>query len=839
MITTIKRPLKLKKVKKNIFQLFQRLIEDSNLFFYNIFLFIHFYYIFNLSSYELLNSDILVIFKILRDGRDFEYKDLDFYKFYCQTYEQLYFNPKKTEEKPLICGKNLDQVIQVNAGTILANITNNITINFEKYLDKFITCYMKNKCKDIFSYNSLIKKCSSYECYKETIVLIGLIDLLRVLTIQNDSCVVPILCILSNNLTGKIKKYVRSKNNLFSNELKKIKEYEENFNNQKRLIKKFLLGKINDINEISHDFRDLLEYKKFILPEMEKSFDHDLSKEPFKFVPSMIYINNYLENNNQKTFNVFPKRNNCIPKHVTLDTASINAYFCQKRYKNLCETRNEVWKEVLNFPESYFLLGGKNKNNRLKFSGTIQTDGVSLSLQYKKEDDYDNSTKISKIKQKAKDVKKEKQNDITQTATKIFDEKINETILKIEELNEKLSPICFKLTRKKNLSNINRKKLEDEEDDIIIEMHKLNQIVNDRKLLQQEKIKKEMKIFEENKKKEKDDKTKKYKEMKAKENEKEKELIKKLKEEENFDELKKITRKEKEFWYLDDLTDTELEQLRTEKIIYIDQGKGNLIYVLNGENERFMKFSSKERRYHLNTKEHTKNTNILMEGYGITEELEKVKDINKKSTNRENLVENTKRINVMNDKIYDKAKRKKLRKEKLEMYIDSQKTEVIMIKKILKQLNIENVNELKTYTLIIGDWHGCNSLKNNQSTQGIGMKRTLKNHVKNMYLIDEYNTSKISNLNFTQTKEHVIEINSISKTGELKLINKKMHGILSFKMNKIRIPCKFKSDLEIKEIRRFIQRDKNAVLNFRTITEHYLNNNRERLSEFKRNIVRT
>ena len=35
-------------------------------------------------------------------------------------------------------------------------------------------------------------------------------------------------------------------------------------------------------------------------------------------------------------------------------------------------------------------------------------------------------------------------------------------------------------------------------------------------------------------------------------------------------------------------------------------------------------------------------------------------------------------------------------------------------------------------------------------------------------------------------------------------------------------------------INRFIQRDKNEVLNFRSITEHYLFNNRELLQAFKR-----
>ena len=72
-----------------------------------------------------------------------------------------------------------------------------------------------------------------------------------------------------------------------------------------------------------------------------------------------------------------------------------------------------------------------------------------------------------------------------------------------------------------------------------------------------------------------------------------------------------------------------------------------------------------------------------------------------------------------------------------------------------------------------------------------------------------------------------------SKIGETVVTHKKMHSILSFKMNKSRMECKLKSDAV--EIRRLIQRDKNAVLNFRIITEHYINNNRERLCWFKRN----
>ena len=75
-------------------------------------------------------------------------------------------------------------------------------------------------------------------------------------------------------------------------------------------------------------------------------------------------------------------------------------------------------------------------------------------------------------------------------------------------------------------------------------------------------------------------------------------------------------------------------------------------------------------------------------------------------------------------------------------------------------------------------------------------------------------------------------------------INKKMHGILSFKMYKKSISRQYLNyQLNNKKeeklltcyvVNRYIQRDKNAVLNFRLITEHYLLNNRERLQAFKR-----
>lgn len=170
-----------------------------------------------------------------------------------------------------------------------------------------------------------------------------------------------------------------------------------------------------------------------------------------------------------------------------------------------------------------------------------------------------------------------------------------------------------------------------------------------------------------------------------------------------------------------------------------------------------------------------------------------------------------------------------------------------MIDKLIKQLDIKNKKELLDYTLIIGDWGGCNNLKNSKPTLGIGMRRKLRKYFKNTFLLDETRTSIISNSTHEATKEAVMDILCKRENKEDIIITKRMHGILSFQMEKSKcIACKkmlYNDDKEVKVtvnseekiiINRFIKRDKNAVLNFKYLVEYYLLNNRERPEIFKR-----
>lgn len=84
--------------------------------------------------------------------------------------------------------------------------------------------------------------------------------------------------------------------------------------------------------------------------------------------------------------------------------------------------------------------------------------------------------------------------------------------------------------------------------------------------------------------------------------------------------------------------------------------------------------TGKERGKHIKTKEHIKKINNILTESNIKKEYDELKILNKKTTNVD-LIKTIKKINEINYKVYDACKNPKLRKEKLEIYIDKQKAE--------------------------------------------------------------------------------------------------------------------------------------------------------------------
>ena len=606
---------------------------------------------------------------ILRDGDSFIDKKHKFYEFYDKKFKNVYFNPISNGNR--IDGVYLGQVIKNNINVMLSSIKNNITYNFDKHLNKFVKNYMNNLSRDQLKYNSLVKKCSLYECY-------GDIDKKIISNLNKEFLKskkfklsnLTKLCEKINLQNKKIKYHKRKADNIFLTELKNIKEYENVFNKTKAQILKIFKNESIDMDIIPLEFRNIFKIKDKIIPNLGKEFKEELKDNPEKFIQSLIFMNNFFEENKIKTFNVFPSRSNVIPKHITLDTASISVIFCNNKYSSIEQYKKEIYQSVFKFPNSYFSM-----NNKYQFTGTIQTDGISLSILYMPNENYSKKIEIDKKKHTAKEEmfssKKEK--------------KGYETEIKNLSKNSKKN--------KKEISELQKK---------------INQLTGE--ILEKTKIKKE-------KEKERTKKVRENKKIWVKEN---KNKLKKLEEDGNKNELKIMKWKGKEFYYIEDLTETELNELKkTDKKIYIDQGKTELICALNSSNDKLMYYSGKERGKIIKTAEHTNKINKLLNHLGITKEYEELKELNKKTSNNEELIKTLTKMNKINNEVYNSCKSRRLRKEKLDMYIDKQKGEGYLIKKLMKQLGINNLKELKEYTIIIGDWQGSNNLKNNKSTMGI------------------------------------------------------------------------------------------------------------------------
>jgi hypothetical protein len=130
-----------------------------------------------------------------------------------------------------------------------------------------------------------------------------------------------------------------------------------------------------------------------ILPtEIKKSIHYDIKVRPFEYLKGMLYMNSVLEKQENKLFQPIPLRNNIIPKHIILDTASIINLFCPEKDKdgnktkkgellsNIKDNQNEIWCNFLDMKNKIF------KNTHYQFHNQIQTDGISCCLLFIRKD---------------------------------------------------------------------------------------------------------------------------------------------------------------------------------------------------------------------------------------------------------------------------------------------------------------------------------------------------------------------------------------------------------------------------------------------------------------------
>ncbi len=185
-------------------------------------------------------------------------------------------------------------------------------------------------------------------------------------------------------------------------------------NIQEHFIQHFLRFINKTTNEITEDKTTLFQFKKQlmeldetneafcewkqthlqnIIPEkIKKSIYYDVKVKPFDYLNGMLYMNSVLEKQECKLFQPLPLRNNIIPKHIIIDTASLINLFCPEKDKdgnkvkkgellsNVKDNQNEVWYNFLNLKHRIF------KNKHYQFHNQIQTDGISCCLLFIRKD---------------------------------------------------------------------------------------------------------------------------------------------------------------------------------------------------------------------------------------------------------------------------------------------------------------------------------------------------------------------------------------------------------------------------------------------------------------------
>jgi hypothetical protein len=151
------------------------------------------------------------------------------------------------------------------------------------------------------------------------------------------------------------------------------------------------LMELSETNEIFNEWKTTHLHN--ILPsEIKNSIYYDVKVRPFDYLKGMLYMNSVLEKMENKLFQPLPLRNNIIPKHIIIDTASLINLFLPEKDKegnktkkgdllsNIKKNQIDVWSNFLDLKNKIF------KNKHYQFHNQIQTDGISCCLLFIRKD---------------------------------------------------------------------------------------------------------------------------------------------------------------------------------------------------------------------------------------------------------------------------------------------------------------------------------------------------------------------------------------------------------------------------------------------------------------------
>jgi hypothetical protein len=263
---------------------------------------------------------------------------------------------------------------------------------------------------------------------------------------------------------------------------------------------------------------------------------------------------------------------------------------------------------------------------------------------------------------------------------------------------------------------------------------------------------------------------------------------------------KKETKKEvlHEFPYIDEVSKDFLDG----KHLFIDPGKRSLLTMMDDDGNYFS-YTNKQRIKETKRIKYSSLLKNYKDKQHITEIENTLSLFNSKTCDIEKFKEYIKEKLKVNDAISKLYQDEKFRKYKWYSYINTKRTEDNMLNKIENKYG-------KDIKIIIGDWSIGKQMRNFISTPNLSIKRKLNTRFE-VYNIDEFRTSC---LNY-KTEELCNNLYLPDKRN----IERKMHSILTFKMENKRKGC--------------INRDKNGCKNIQKVFNHYIETG-ERPEKYKR-----
>jgi len=279
---------------------------------------------------EFVNSCIKILCNESTNGRPpkREIKEL---KDTLKLYLEQHYKPLMQNDE--LNYKHLNTVLDYLTTDIITMYENNIKLHYVEYVERFVNVVWKK--------NIIIEK------------------------------------IRKLNFTKKI---IDNKINKLCNQLRRIKNDILNVENKNYKSDKSYHKWINDI-------------KNYIIPNKElfnkNNIHYDIECKPQDYLPCMIYMMKYIEQYGLSINNVFPLRNDIIPKHIRIDTTTLVHLLMRKKQGNKTDylTKGNLKKNENKIWEFFFRTERKSfKKKNYTFHHMIETDGVSCSIVFIRND---------------------------------------------------------------------------------------------------------------------------------------------------------------------------------------------------------------------------------------------------------------------------------------------------------------------------------------------------------------------------------------------------------------------------------------------------------------------